>query len=249
VAFIFLIEKLFYSHLAYGSRRTVDVKPSDRVWNVSERQIWVVRVLLFLAVGFAVVMSLGLKKGDRYLMPSIVTLDLVAGLGLVWLVEWLAQYLGASKVTMIAAMCLIFVGIQATLAWNAFPYFFSYYNPLFGGGRQAIKVVQIGWGEGLDQAARYLNSKPNSENLKVKSWYANGSFSYFSTSRVSPIAIDHPWTITDWKEFHEANYVVVYIHEWQRNLPPELLEYLKASKPEYSFWINGLEYVRVYKIQ
>ena len=39
--------------------------------------------------------------------------------------------------------------------------------------------MQIGWGEGLDEAARYLNTKTTAADLHVISWYSPGSFSYF----------------------------------------------------------------------
>jgi len=54
--------------------------------------------------------------------------------------------------------------IQALSALQTFPYFFSYYNPLAGGSSRAPQVMMIGWGEGMDQAARYLNQKPDAEN-------------------------------------------------------------------------------------
>jgi hypothetical protein len=41
---------------------------------------------------------------------------------------------------------------------------------------------------------------------------------------------------------------VIYIHQWQRNTPEKILDYLSAKIPEYSVWINGIEYARVYKI-
>jgi hypothetical protein len=44
-----------------------------------------------------------------------------------------------------------------------FPYYLSYYNPLMGGPRKAPQVMQIGWGEGLDQAGRYLDRNPSPE--------------------------------------------------------------------------------------
>ena len=148
-----------------------------------------------------------------------------------------------------ATLLLGFIAVQAALAWGAYPYFFSYYNPLLGGSQRAVEVMQIGWGEGLDQAARYINDKPNSDKIRVMAWYAAGPFSYFSKSQVSPLDVDHPWSADDWDQFNRSNYVVVYIHEWQRNLPAEVLDRLRGSAPEYSVWIDGVEYVRVYKIQ
>ena len=94
--------------------------------------------------------------------------------------------------------------------------------------------MQIGWGEGIDQAARYLNNKPNSENFRVDSWYFEGSFSYFYNPTYSL--------------FPDADYAVIYAHQWQRSTPRELLAYISERTPEHTIWINGIEYVRIYKI-
>ncbi|MBN2115277.1 MAG: glycosyltransferase family 39 protein [Anaerolineales bacterium] len=236
--------------------RRKPVFPQDRpgsqvnVLHNVDRQKWAIAALLLFALGFSALMTLGLKKFDRYMMPSIVPLDLVAGIGLVWLVAWARQGLHTRwRIILTGVVLLGFVAMQATLAWKAFPYFFNYYNPLLGGSRQALTVMQIGWGEGLDQAARYINDKPNADQIRVMAWYAGGPFSYFSKSRVSALDVDHPWSAADWDEFNKSDYVVVYIHEWQRDLPTEVLDRLRGMTPEYSVWVDGLEYVRVYKIR
>src|SRR6185312_9211853 len=55
-------------------------------------------------------------------------------------------------------------------AWwilGAWPYELTYANPLLGGNAAAHRTIASGWGEGLDQAAAYLNSRPNAARLKV----------------------------------------------------------------------------------
>jgi hypothetical protein len=211
-------------------------------------QRWGIEMLLLFAFGFAAFMTIGLKKFDRYVVPSFVALDLVAGVSLVWLIKWTAQLLHDKWRTVFIWIALFgFVIVQAILAWSASPYYFSYYNPLLGGSRAAIKTMQIGWGEGLDQAARYLNQKPHSNRLSVMSWYGDGSFFFLSKSRVN--TINSEWSSSDWDTFNKSDYIVIYITQWQRNIPADVLDKLKALKPEYSVWINGLEYVQVYKIQ
>ena len=214
------------------------------------RKIRMVTALLFFALGFSVLMTLGLKKFDRYIMPSIVVLNLVSGISMTWLIEWAARYIrGKLRFALTGAILFGFVVAQAALALTVFPYFFSYYNPLLGGAQRAAKVMQIGWGEGLDQAARYINDKPNSDQLWVIAWYGNGPFSYFSKSKVRPLDVDHHWSTEDWDQYNKSDYAVIYIHEWQRDIPSEVLDRLRNLIPEYSVWIDGLEYVRIYKIQ
>ena len=216
---------------------------------LQDRQAISLIVLLFFALGFAALMTLGLKKFDRYIIPSLVSLDLVAGVSLAWMIEWVIcrlQIYWKTGLTILLSFSV--VAGQAALSLAVSPYYLSYHNPLFGGNQRAVEVMQIGWGEGLDQAAKYINSKSNSEQLKVIAWYGTGPFSYFSNSIVSSLDVDHPWSQADWDEFNKSDYAVVYIHQWQRNLPEEVLDHLKNLKPEYSVWIGGLEYAQVYKI-
>ncbi len=211
-------------------------------------QKWAVGILLLFALGFIAFMTIGLKKFDRYIIPSIVLLDLVAGASLVWFVRWVGNHLPAKwRTTVIGIILFGSIAVQAALAWSAFPYFFDYYNPLLGGSNQAVKVMQVGWGEGLDQAARYINEKPNSDKLSVMAWYGSGSFFYFSKSRVYNVSSD--WLDSDWDLYNKSDYIVIYLEQWQRNLPAEILDKLHDVQPEYSVWIDGLEYARVYKIQ
>ncbi|RPI29382.1 MAG: phospholipid carrier-dependent glycosyltransferase [Chloroflexota bacterium] len=215
-----------------------------------DQQRWTVAALLLFALGFSALMNLGLKKIDRYILPSLVPLELVAGIGLVQLAVWVGQLLREKwSTTLTGAILLSLIAVQGALAWGAFPYFFNYYNPLLGGSRRAMDAIQIGWGEGLDQAARYINDKPNSDKIRVIAWYGSGPFLYFSDSRVRSLDVDHAWSVDDWDVFNSSDYAVVYIHQWQRNLPAEVLERLRGWTPEYSVWIDGLEYVRVYRIQ
>jgi hypothetical protein len=131
---------------------------------------------------------------------------------------------------------------QAYSALRTHPYYFSYYNPLVGGSTKAPQVMMIGWGEGLDQAARYLNTKPDFDKLRVASWYSDGPFSYFFEG--TTIQQDFP---ADPAEMVKADYIVLYIHQWQRQLPSqEFLNFFEAMTPEKVIDIDGLEYARIY---
>ena len=48
-------------------------------------------------------------------------------------------------------------------------------------------------------------------------------------------------------ELEKADYYVVYINQWQRDLPsPEFIHFMDGLTPEYVVRINGLDYVRIY---
>jgi hypothetical protein len=208
---------------------------------------WFSTVLLIASIVFTLGMTLGQKKFDRYLIPVYPPLDILAGLGwvvcIIWLKDRLSNRASTIAVGFISAFVIIF---QAGSSLSLFPDMFSYYNPLMGGGRKAPQVMQIGWGEGLDQAALYLNQKPDAENLVVSSWYSLGSFSFFFNGET--VNIPSGVIVGDnWQAIQSSDYIVIYVHEWQRNLPAKLLSELANKTPEHSIWINGIEYVRIYK--
>lgn len=206
--------------------------------------------LLIMAVFFTLGMTAAAKKFDRYLLPIFAPLDLAAGLGWAAVGYWLNERKQLNAIPRAGAILLVcLLGIQAYSALQTYPYYLSYYNPLLGGSRKAPAVMQIGWGEGIDQAARYLNQKPGAESLHVSSWYSAGSFSYFFNGHTRFIGYQSDLTQPEMENFLTSDYAVIYIHQWQRGIPKPILDYVSRLTPEHAIWINGLEYVRIYKIR
>ena len=204
-------------------------------------------ILALYAFAFAAVMSAGAKKFDRYLIPSFLPLDLLAGFGWAGALVWGWKARGLLARTGILAIIAAAISSQVYLAASTYPYYLSYYNPLMGGSRKAPEVMMIGWGEGLDQAARYLDSLPGVERLRVMSHYPDGSFSYFFEGETIA-QIDH-WEGLESSQFDNVDYFVLYDHQLQRQQPDrELLAYFESQTPEYIVRINGLEYARVYNL-
>jgi hypothetical protein len=206
-------------------------------------------ILLIASFIFTLVMNFGLKKFDRYIIPIYPAMDILAGLGWYAALSWLKNILPlrASAIA-VGEIATIVILLQAVNSLSLFPEMLAYYDPLMGGGRKAPQVMQIGWGEGLDQAAFYLNQKPDAEELLVASWYACGSFSFFFTGQSANIPPEIEITMPeDINAISKADYLVIYIHQLQRNLPEDLLSELASQTPEHTIWINGMEYVRIYK--
>lgn len=205
-------------------------------------------VLFALLYGF--LMNLGAKKFDRYLLPAFAPLDLVAAVGWVAVAGWIANAMQPGPVRRSVVPLLLGFAIlaQAACTLPTFPYYLSYYNPLLGGGREAPETQMIGWGEGLDQAGRYLSAKPGGQQLQVASWYVP-SFAPFFSGGVRGIPLETELDEAQVEELLGSDYVVVYIHQWQRQMPRPLLETLAQQTPEHLIKINGLEYVRIYQGQ
>jgi len=195
--------------------------------------------LALFAVLFGIFISLGEKKFDRYLLPAFAPLTLAAALGWLSLAERLFKGQHWASGALLGAAVLV----QAAGLYGTYPYYLNYYNPLLGGDRRAPEVMMIGWGEGLDQAARYLNGLP--ESRRAVAWYGDGCFSYFSDGQ--SVALDGFTTLAD---LRRDDHVVIYRDQWQRQLPsPEFLSFFEGFEPEYVVQIDRIEYVRVYDMQ
>jgi len=208
---------------------------------------WPAAALVLFALLFTIFMTFGSKKFDRYLLPIYAPLDLVAGIGFVIAAGRLGELTHLRKAGLIFLILLATIVCgQAIGALQTYPYYLSYYNPLMGGSVRAPQVMMIGWGEGIDQAARYLNGKPDVEHLRVMSWYPVGSFSYFFKGET--LGANPEWELTEPIVF-SSDYVVIYIHQWQRGLPfPEMLAYFSKQIPEKVISLNGLEYAQIYNM-
>lgn len=191
--------------------------------------LWVAAFLFF----FMLMMTLGEKKQDRYILPVYPMLDLIAAGGLWWLVRRRSTrwQMGLSVAVLV---------VNGALAVWSLPYTFAYYNPLVGGAKVAAKTITIGWGEGLNEAAAYLNQKPDAAHLKASSWYGSTFAPYFRGETIR---------YSDQKGNALAgNYIIFYVNQLQRHYPDdEIWRYITARyEPEKTVEIHGVTYARVF---
>jgi 4-amino-4-deoxy-L-arabinose transferase-like glycosyltransferase len=206
--------------------------------------------LLFFSLLFSMLfiafLTLGTKKQDRYLMPVYPFVSIAAAIAWVWLVDRAyPRFQRWSKLTfpwnrlglLIIALVLVFNG---TLVVLNFPYYFTYFNPLLGGLPAASRLTTVGWGEGVDLAADYLNQKPNSEDLKVVSWYGSTFTPYFGGQ--SSDYFEQKGRVLG------SDYVIVYINQRQRILPDrEFFEFFgNRFEPEETIRLQGVPYAWIY---
>ena len=124
------------------------------------------------------------------------------------------------------------------------PYYFSAYNALAGGPWLAMKTVLVGWGEGLEQAAYYLNALPDVEEVTAATFYYRDIKTFFK-GQEQKLTDDDPDNPVPWQG---SDYVVFYVNQTQRYIPTEAtVRYFQAQAPEYAFERNGIPYVQVYR--
>jgi hypothetical protein len=235
---------LIFTGLAFVFRRRLSF-PKEQ-----QRAVF---ILFLFAVLYTIFMTLGAKKFDRYLIPIFAPLALVAGVG--WGIviqnayEWVTAHWkmvsNTRNIALLGATTILtlVILIQLAGALQTYPYYFTYYNPLMGGKKRAPEVMMIGWGEGLDQAARYLNTKPDSNMLRVQSWYPVGPFSFiFEGKTINKDFVANP------ERLERADYYVLYFHQWQRQRPSEeFIRYFDQQVPEHIVYVDDLEYARIYR--
>ena len=194
--------------------------------------------LLLFILGYCVFMTCSKKKFDRYLLPVFPLFDLLAAVGYVALLHgWeLRQRARNPKASLVMLATVVTLG-QAGMAWMAHPYYLAYYNPLVGGAKLAPQVLLYGWGEGLEKAAAYLNSKPNAQDLHVVSQYPEVFQPFFVGHTIRPGRAP----------LVRPDYFVLYASSVQRKFLPEVQDrFWDKEQPEYVASLNGLEYAWVY---
>jgi hypothetical protein len=196
--------------------------------------LWPALLLGGYAVGFLLLMTLGQKKFDRYGLPVFPALDLLAGLGL-WL-GWRAVAKRARSTLVIALTA--FAALAVWPLASVYPYYLAYYNPLLGGGAAAQRLLFVGWGEGMDRVAAYMNAKPIVLHAPmVATAYHRVLQAHLRGNNAMPL-----------ERAELADYIVPYVNSIQRDQKAELLTgFLEGQQPELTVWINGIEYARVYR--
>jgi hypothetical protein len=208
-------------------------------------------LILFFILGYYLLMTIGEKKQDRYFLPVYPWFDLIAAFGLLWLANLLiSSFVPSASGTApsrfrraqypIAILLAIIVVANGLLVATSYPYYFTYYNPLLGGIQGASRVLTIGWGEGLDLAADYLNKKAGPPYPRVASWYESTFAPFYQGPAISYS-----------KEKGKAlagDYVVFYINQTQRRFPDEVMfDYFESRfEPEETITLEGLAYAWIY---
>lgn len=116
---------------------------------------------ILYALLYAVEISIPSKKLDRYLLPSMVSLLLVAAMSFEWLVDKLSARLSKNYwVVALVFLLPMFVTLRVL-----HPDYFSYYSILGGGLEKGIWTLEPKWVIGQHELIGYLEQKRVGEGL------------------------------------------------------------------------------------
>ncbi len=201
---------------------------------------WGLQLLLWVGI-FSIMLTLGDKRDGRYLLPIYFALCILAAFGLQVIYKNLEAgrplnvNIGAIHLNiLIPVFIVLLLGFSVTY----YPYYLAYYNPFIGGPWLAPRLVKVGLGEGMEQAAAWLNNQPNANQLRVGTALEQ-TFAPFFVGHISDLNTREPFS---------ADFVLAYSRHIQNGIPfAEFWEYFEARQPVYHLNIAGIDYLNLYK--
>jgi hypothetical protein len=184
--------------------------------------------LLSFPILFVAFLSLLSKAFPRYALAALLALDVLAALG------WRALYerfgwqwrQWAFVGVLVAQICFVL---------SFYPYYSACYNSLVGGLRQAIRVLPVGGGEGMDLAAEYLAAKDDAANLRVATWSVPSLAPYFPGDLVPPRS----------PHWQTADYLLVSVGDTQGQTLPDVD--FSDLELERVLQMRNVDYIWVYR--
>ena len=133
-------------------------------------KVFTLYALLFTLI-YAVEVTIPSKKLDRYLLPSIISSCLVGAAFYSTLLEKLSK----SRVNRKVIFSFLLFAPSVLTAVILHPDYLSYYNPLVGGLRKGINVIEPKWMIGVPEIVEYFQEKLDSG--EVQPFYEGQSLS------------------------------------------------------------------------
>lgn len=193
------------------------------VWRGKKDRVgWLLVAYVFF---FVVMMTLGAKKGDRYVLPIAPGLDILAVLAV-------AAFARGRKFILVTGV-LILISVGTVMYYH--PYTLAYSNPFLPDNLSQ----ELGWGEGLEQVGKWLNQQEGT--FRVAAWYPD-ELGYFTRAPVLHINAHEQLSV---------RYIVLYHNMFGRPVEHPannfIDEYYKKWQPVYVAKVVGKEYAWVYE--
>lgn len=205
--------------------------------------------LLLFGASYVTVMEFGAKKIDRYMVPVFPILDVLAAIGIVGAAGWLWRGRHRSRRVLSAGLVALLLTIQVGAAWSDRQYGMDYYTPLLGGIDGAQDRMQLGWGEGLDQAAAFILSQPGGATAVVRSQNDPATLLYLLPASTTVLSSNLPgdaWGLDAWST---TDFYVAYLPQWERGLNPLMQDQAVRYPAALTVRIHDVAFARVYDLR
>lgn len=210
---------------------------------------------LLLTNAVAFILLIGIAQGrnsPHYILSSYLSLNLLAGLGWFYVFHWITSRVSARQAQLQYTGLVAVLLLQVWSAMSFFPYYFTYRNPILHLAGWYGDHPQKPYGEGLEFAAHYLAGLPAATDSTALVYYSRGCFSYFYPGKsvsFRPYYVDGAHAIDLLSNIQSADYLVVYYaNQGGMEKYQAYLNVLSAVEPMHVIWMDGYEYVRIYKV-
>lgn len=209
-------------------------------------------ILALFAALYIIGMTIGAKKFDRYILPVYPVLNLLAAIGIVTTLRMLRDWRPRLHPAVIPTILATLLLIQAFTTLAARPYYLGAYNSLLGGADAAQDVMQMGWGEGVSEAADFIIAdtgvQPGDMVDDPPVVRSSGGYGPPTFALPLPYEVLRNAFQTE-EEWLETDYYIATIQQWQRDISGDVIDYLAGYEPVHTVWVEGVEYVRVYDLE
>lgn len=210
---------------------------------------------LLLTNAVAFVLLIGIAQGrnsPHYILSSYLSINLLAGLGWFHFAQWFGERFPSRKVVSQYFLLVVVLLAQVGSALVNYPYYFTYRNPILAAAGWYKDFPHFPYCEGLELAAHYLASLPDAENATVFSYYSRGCVSYYypgPTISYRPYYSDGEHTEDLLNNLNASEYLIVYYaNQGQLAHHQNFVNAMSKAEPFHVVWLNGYEYVRIYKV-
>ena len=211
---------------------------------------------LLLTNAVAFVLLIGIAQGrnsPHYILSSYLSLNLLAGLGWFQAAQWLVERFPSIRRAGMSFLLSVVMLVQVGSALINYPYYFTYRNPILAAAGWYKEFPHFPYCEGLDIAAKYLAATlPDPEHTTLFAYYSRGCVSYYFPGPVisyRPYYSDGGHTEDLLTNLRASQYLIVYYaNQGQLAHHLNFVNAMSKAKPFHVVWLNGYEYVRIYKV-
>ncbi len=168
-----------------------------------DRERGIFLLLLLWVLMFLVAITFAAKKFDRYALPVVPALAVLAAMALA---QWRA---GVSR--LLTLSILVLAVAQLAMIIPGIPYLLSAYNPLVGGPYTAQYVLPLGWGESVSASGHWLSGTPAAAQQTAVSGLAPSLAPFFSGTTL----------FSETSGWGEADYIILTANS--RQVDPQIL--------------------------
>ncbi len=204
----------------------------------------VIAVTLFLFIYYQSLISLDILSTARYSIILYPLIYFLAAIGTWEIANIVSKKIILKKVLLISTA--VTFGLSIINLWLSTPYYFSYTNDLLS----KDKLITHAWGYGGYEAAQFLNSLPQAQNLTIWADY-HGTCEFFKGTCLTKYKFDKEKYKIDYYVFTKRGEELLNpTHStWLKNNKVEAYRYYFKDNPAWKLYIGDrkLNYVKVFK--